>query len=176
MRSILGLFSVLLLAAAAVSCSSTGSTTKNTKTEPSVQAPSIYPDWYNRQDDFAADSLEFSGYATAIAADSVQSVRLAERLARVHLEKGIDAALESIRVKTVKKQGQQSAYNKASNIRALRNAAEPLQGMAKVEHVKTLKQASHYRSFVQVRLQKQQAKSTVVKSLPASVKDLADSL
>lgn len=176
MRSILGLFSVLLLAAAAVSCSSTGSATRNTGKETTVQPPSIYPDWYNSQSDFTSDSLEFSGYATAIAADSVQSVRLAEKLARVHLEKGIDAALESSRVKTVKKQGQQSAYNKASNIRALRNAVEPLQGLATVKATHTIEQSEHYRSFVQVSLSKQKAAGTVTRALPASIRKLADSL
>jgi len=167
---------MLLLAAAAVSCSSTGSVSSKNAHKTTVQAPSIYPDWFNRQNDFQADSLNFNAFATAIAADSTQSVHLAEKLARVHLEKGIDASLESLRVEAVKNQGRQSAYNKPSNIRALRNAAESLQQMASVEGVKTIKQASHYRSFVQVSLRKQKAGSTVAQALPASIKDLAELL
>ena len=132
------------------------SSSQNAVTETIKKAPSIYPVWYQNAE-FSSDTLGFSGYATAIASDSLMAIERANQQAKVHLEKQIGKITEEIRL-DIEKSGS-TTVNNTDFIIILReahseviNASSPLTSIAK-------KMDGHFRGFSSVRITKSDVKS-----------------
>ncbi|GAB5409210.1 MAG: hypothetical protein BalsKO_15750 [Balneolaceae bacterium] len=135
-------------------------TSENVVTDSVQETVSIFPTWYQMVES-TNDSLSYTGFATAIAADSIKAIERAETQARIHLEKKIAQLTEEIRI-DLKESGSTNADN-TDFIIILRTAhygveaaANPLQAVSK-------KTDGFYRGFSSVRIAKEEIRSVLEK-------------
>ncbi|MEX0661982.1 MAG: hypothetical protein WEA58_05985 [Balneolaceae bacterium] len=88
----------LLLVGFIFSCSPTETTTKESETDTEEPVDESTPAWYNNSVSSEADSVAFTGYALAVAADSVEAHQQSMELATENLKFSIDEFAEEIRV------------------------------------------------------------------------------
>lgn len=141
-----GVLSVILFTGF-LACSSAESTLTETVSEVS----SMYPTWY-QVSEIVEDSLSYSGFATAIASDSVKSIERANAQARIHLEKRIAQLTEEIRL-DLEKSGSSSVKN-PDFIIILRTAHAAVQEEATLSEASGKKIDTHYRGFSSVTISK----------------------
>lgn len=86
----------LLLIGFIISCSPTETVTEDTEADEPVDDST--PAWYNNSVTSEADSVAFTGYALAIAADSAEAHQQSMELATENLKFSIDEFAEEVRV------------------------------------------------------------------------------
>lgn len=131
------------------SCSSTESVTPTSNTSSS----SIFPGWY-QSSEFTADSISYTGYATAIASDSLLAVKRAEVQARAHLESNIAELTEDIRT-SLEESGSTSASN-TDFIIILRTAHSKVESAGTLSMNSVKKEDGYYRGFASVDISKEE--------------------
>lgn len=139
------------------SCSSTESAIKETATS---STNSIFPSWY-QSNEFVSDSLGYSGFATAIASDSLKAIERAEIQARINLGKSIGAITEEIR-NDMQDAGSTNVTN-SDFIILLRTAHTGVETVATPNHSEAKKIGDSYRAFSSVQISKNKAKTSLEK-------------
>jgi hypothetical protein len=132
-------FSLLIIA----NCAPASDVTTTTPT-PSA---SMFPAWYTTSG-FTSDSTGFSGFGTAVAADSSDAVKRAEVQARLILETEIAKLAEDVRLELV-----ETGSNAADNtdfIIILRSAHAGVEQTADIRYSSAVNNAGIYRAFVSV--------------------------
>ena len=147
----LSIFVIVILGA----CASSGSAVTE-----SSSADSIFPSWY-AINGFSSDSVSYSGFATAIAADSAVAVERAEKQARINLEKNIALITEEVRTDLVK-----SGSNNADNtdfIIILRTAHSGVESVASLTQSASRNTEGYYRGFASVEITRAELRSVLEK-------------
>lgn len=134
------LFTSLIFTSVILSCSSTGKLTDS-------NGDGNYPQWYQASG-FSVDSSAYSGYATAIAADSSAAISRAEKQARAQLESRIAEKLENVR-QELEESGSTNAAS-ADFILTLRNAHNSVEKEADLAEGEAKSGETHFRGFAQV--------------------------
>lgn len=109
------------------------------------------PGWYQNSG-FESDSTHFSGFATAIAADSMTAISRASAQARAELENHIALKLENIR-SGLEENGSLEVI-KPEFIVTLRNAHAGLEAECEVTETAAVKFDTYYRGFAKATIQK----------------------
>ncbi len=135
-------------------CASTGSVDSTSAPE----ANSVFPSWYMASE-FSTDSLTYSGFGTAIAADSLIATQRAEKQARLNLEKNIALLTEEIRTDMVKS-GSTDAGN-ADFIIILRTAHAALEEAASLNQSIARATEGYYRGFASVEMTRSQIREVL---------------
>lgn len=125
--------------------------TTQTSTDTSKPSAAGIPAWY-LQSGFESDSLSFSGFASAIAADSLTAVQRAENQAKSNLENHIARKMENIRT-DLEKSGSLNAI-KPDFIITLRNAHAKVESEAVISRVAVTHLEGHYRAFAKASINK----------------------
>lgn len=136
-----GVLSVLVIVMLGA-CATSGSAGSD-----SVSEGSVYPSWFITSE-FSSDSLSYSGFATAIAADSLIAIQRAEKQARVNLEKNIALLTEEIRTDLVES-GSTNVDN-TDFIIILRTAHAGVEGAASLDQSVAKTTDSYFRGFASV--------------------------
>ena len=145
-----GVLLFALILAIFSSCSSISKTSKQKGT--GQQGASVYPGWYSNGDSFVPDSLNFYGYATALAGDSATVSKKAIIHAKSELMSGISGKLESIRKLALKELNDDSGLDTPGFIVTLRNAEKQVQEVSRVTNLMVEQNGSSnaYRGFAEV--------------------------
>lgn len=123
-----------------------------------AESSSVFPSWYQNAE-FVGDSLGYSGFATAIGADSAKAIERAEIQARIHLEKRIAQLTEEVRTELVES-GSKDAEN-TDFIIILRTAhAKVVEAANSIQSV-SRKTDGYYRGFASVEISKNQLRSVL---------------
>lgn len=125
--------------------------TTQTSTQTTESSAAGIPSWY-LQSGFESDSLSFSGFASAIAADSLTAVQRAENQAKANLENHIARKMENIRA-DLEKSGSLNAI-KPDFILTLRNAHAKVESEAAISRVAVTNLEGHYRAFARASINK----------------------
>ncbi len=136
-------------------CNSTGTTTT-----PDTVSNSIFPDWYVSSG-ASSDSLSYSGYATAIATDSLLAIERAEEQARAHLETSIAELTEDVRNAMV--DAGSSNAGQTDFIIILRTAHSKVEGAASLTNSSAKSSDGYFRGFAAVTITRSELASTLEK-------------
>ncbi len=140
-----GALSVIIITAIGACATSSGSV----ESVSSAVTNSVFPSWYQTSE-FAIDSLSYSGFATAIAADSTIALERAEKQARLNLEKNIALLTEEIRTDMVDA-GSTDADN-TDFIIILRTAHAALEDAASLDQSLARQTDGYFRGFASVEI------------------------
>lgn len=151
-----GALSVIIITAIGACASSSGSVESSGTTA----TDSTFPSWY-QSSEFGIDSLSYSGFGTAIAADSSIAIQRAEKQARLNLEKNIALLTEEIRTDMVKA-GSTDAGN-ADFIIILRTAHAALEEAAFLNQSTARATEGYYRGFSSVEITRSQIREVLEK-------------
>ncbi len=149
---VLSLFVIVTFAA----CASSGSV--GTDSSPSTN--SIFPVWY-QSTGVSSDSTSYSGYATAIAADSLVAIDRAQKQARVNLEKSIAQITEEIR-SDLADAGSTNVRN-TDFIIILRTAHAQVESAAKLKESISRSTDGYYRGFASVEISRPELREVLEK-------------
>lgn len=130
------------------SCSSTETMTPDA----GVASSGIFPGWYQNSE-FLADSLSYSGFATAVASDSLVALERAESQARANLESNIAELTEKVRT-SIEETGSTNVTN-SDFIIILRTAHSKVESAAMLSMSSVREQDGVYRGFVSVDISKE---------------------
>lgn len=131
------------------SCSST----ENISPSGNTSSSSIFPGWY-QSSEFLADSLSYTGFATAIGSDSALAVERAEIQARAHLESNIAELTEEIRT-GLEESGSTSVSN-TDFIIILRSAHSKVESAGTLSMNSVKQEDGYYRGFASVDISKEE--------------------
>lgn len=151
-----GALSVIIITTIGACASSSGSV-ESTDTN---TLNSIFPSWYLTSE-FGIDSLSYSGFATAIAADSTIALQRAEKQARLNLEKNIAILAEEIRTDMVES-GSTDADN-TDFIIILRTAHAELEATASLNQAMARQVDGYFRGFASVEITRTQIREVLGK-------------
>ena len=121
-----------------------------------VAVDSIFPTWYQTSES-AFDSVSYSGFATAIASDSIKAIERAEDQARINLERRIAQITEEIRT-DMEESGSTDATN-TDFIIILRTAHYAIEKEASSQQTLAKNIDGHYRGFASVSISREEIKS-----------------
>lgn len=152
-----GALSVIIITTIGACASSSGSVES---ADTNTTLNSIFPSWYLTSE-FGIDSLSYSGFATAIAADSTIALQRAEKQARLNLEKNIAILAEEIRTDMVKS-GSTDADN-TDFIIILRTAHAALEETALLNQAIARQSAGYFRGFASVEITRAQIREGLEK-------------
>lgn len=159
-------FSLFILLAA-VSCSSTSETTTSEPTAPDEE--SKFPSWYNDRRVLEADDDAFHTYATAIAADSIESLQKAGEQAKSEMTSRVSSRLESIRNDAVMELGSESGLDSPKFIIALRNAESDITSAAEISESEAKGNSDgNFRAFARATVDKETLIQELDKALSAN--------
>jgi len=159
-------FSLFILLAA-VSCSSTSETTTSETTAPAED--SKFPSWYNSSRILEAEDDAFHTYATAIAADSIESLQKAGAQAKSEMASGVSSRLESIRNDAVVELGSESGLDSPKFIIALRNAESDIASAAEISESEAKGNSDgNFRAFARASVDKETLVEELDKALSAN--------
>lgn len=147
-----GALSVLVIAMLGACAASDSTVSESSSVE------SIFPTWY-AANGFSSDSLSYSGFATAIAADSAIALERAEKQARINLEKNIALLTEEIRTDLVKS-GSSNADN-TDFIIILRTAHSGVEAAATLDQSIARNTVGYYRGFASVEITRAQIRNVL---------------
>ena len=136
---------LILLFFTLISCTSTGELAESASNSRGV------PAWY-QQSGFESDSLNYSGFATAVAADSLLAIERAEEQARANLENHIAQKLEDIRIQ-LEENGSLKAID-PDFIITLRNSHAAVEDEADISDAAAIFRDGFYRGFAKATIQK----------------------
>ncbi len=123
-----------------------------------AERSSVFPSWYQNAE-FSSDSLGYSGFGTAIGADSAKAIERADMQARIYLEKRIAQLTEEVRTDLVQS-GSKDAEN-TDFIIILRTAHSNVVEAANSVQSVSRKTDGYYRGFASVEISKDQLKSVL---------------
>ena len=135
----------------ATACAPSENLTSNNETGTS----SLFPTWYQNVE-FTSDSLDYTGFATAIASDSIKAIERADKQARIHLEKRIAQLTEEIRTDLL--DSGSSDVDNADFIVILRTAHSNIEKAASTSQMISSKTDGYYRGFSSVTITRNEIK------------------
>ena len=138
----------------------TGCTSTGTTTTSDTVSNSVFPEWY-MSSGVSSDSLSYSGYATAIASDSLLAIERAEEQARAHLESSIAELTEDIR-NAMLETGSSNA-GQTDFIIILRTAHSKVEGSASLANSSAKSSDGYFRGFAAVKITRSELVSTLEK-------------
>ncbi len=145
------------------SCSPPETLTTEPDTEEEVVDESV-PEWYNNTITSEADTVHFTGYALAIAADSAETHQQSIELATENLRFTIDKFVENIRVSLVSDDGR-AEYESPGFIIDLRNSVRNLEFSDLDETVEYVQENNTHYVYSRIRLSREDAVNLLRRSL-----------
>lgn len=136
------------------------STSENALSEVVPETSSVFPTWYQPAE-VVSDSLSYTGFATAIAADSLKAIERADKQARIYLERKIAQLTEDIRT-DMKKSGSVNVDN-TDFIIILRTAHFGVEEAANSVQSLSRKTEGYYRGFSSVSISRKEINSVLEK-------------
>ncbi len=152
------LFKPLVLSILAIWGASACAPSENLASNDELGSSSIFPTWYLNVE-FTSDSVEYKGFATAIASDSIKAIERADKQARIHLEKRIAQLTEEIRTDLLDS-GSRDVEN-ADFIIILRAAHYNIEEAASTSQMSSRKIDGYFRGFSSVSITKSEIKSVL---------------
>lgn len=136
-----------------LSCSPTETVTEDTEADEPVDES--IPAWYNNSVTSEADSVAFTGYALAIAADSAEAHQQSMELATENLKFSIDKFAEEVRV-SLTEEGM-ADYETPGFIINLRNSVRNMELSNLDETVEYVQENNAHMIYSRVRFEKEDA-------------------
>jgi len=152
------LFKPLVFSILAIWGASACAPSENLVAENDSGSSSLFPTWYQNVE-FTSDSLDYTGFATAIASDSIKAIERADKQARIHLEKRIAQLTEEIRTDLL--ESGSSDVDNADFIIILRTAHSNIEEAASTSQMISRKTDGYYRGFSSVSITKSEIKTVL---------------